>query len=101
MFLPLKEPATWFSEPGDEGVSFAALECALAYAVAVPAETRNPHACIVTQSGSIYGWDAIKYMADRHEKLFDTSWRVPKRRRGSAPSKRSQQGHKRATSEGE
>jgi hypothetical protein len=37
MLINLNEPATWFSEPNDEGMSFTALEHALIYAMAVPA----------------------------------------------------------------
>jgi hypothetical protein len=69
MLINLNEPATWFSEPNDEGMSFTALEHALIYAMAVPAANRDSQARIVTPRGTTYGWDAIKHMSNGHDKL--------------------------------
>ena len=62
MPVNINEPATWYTEPGAEGDHFELLEQAVAKAISTPEHQRHPSARIVTKSGAIYGWDAIKDM---------------------------------------
>lgn len=59
----LIEPATWYPEPGAEGVPFDTFSKAIVHAMNLPLSDRPRRANIVTKSGSIYGWDAIEEMA--------------------------------------
>jgi len=61
----LIEPATWFAEPGAEGISFDTFAKAVLHAMDLPRNDRHRRANIVTQSGSIYGWDAIEAIFER------------------------------------
>ena len=63
MILILNEPATWFAEPGAEVVAFTMLDRAVVFAMSLPLDYRLAGACIVTDSGSVFGWDAIETMA--------------------------------------
>ncbi len=62
--VDLNEPATWFSSPDAQGLPFGQLVDAVRHAVSIPLAERHQDANIVTQSGSVYGWDAIEAMAE-------------------------------------
>ena len=59
----LNQPATWFAEPGADGVAFTMLDQAVVFAMSLPLDYRLAGACLVTESGSVFGWDAIETMA--------------------------------------